>query len=146
MGFSIITFSQIYCRHTDGSSPSCWETPSLIFRVRASGVKLARGPKPEAQRADSGVGFFGMGNLASSPPARKAQLPQPGPAAKRFSYILEAPGGFSRNLLGQLWGRHGAWPPCPFPLKSTHDDNSMSVKTRQLRAGPSIIEHPPPSW
>jgi len=86
-------------------SPLCSEGLASYFRVRGDARWAeARGPK--------GVGFLGIGQSASSPPARglgeHCKLPQRGlglsPAAKRFSCILEAPDSLSWNLFGPSSG------------------------------------------
>jgi len=98
--------------------PSCRQIqPFILGGVTFyfwSAVRL-EGPKPEAQRTDRGCGF-GEGKLAPSPSARgfrkRCKLPSGvrggATAAKRFSYIPEAPEGLSRNLLRPS-------PPCPPP-------------------------------
>jgi len=45
--------------NTGGSSLSCWEGPSFLFRVKS------KGPKSEAQRADSRGVVLGEGQLAT---------------------------------------------------------------------------------
>ena len=80
-------------------------------------ISSQRPKRPIAQ-----VGFLGRGKLASSPPNRGpgelCKLLQWGlglnRAAKMFSCILQAPGGFSWNLLGPSLARGMASlpPPC----------------------------------
>ena len=48
----------------DGSSPSCWEGPSLLFWIRGEAQRA------EGQRAESGSGVLVEGHPALSPPAR----------------------------------------------------------------------------
>ena len=50
---------------TGGSSLSCWEGPSFLFRVKS------KGPKSEAQRADSRGVVLGEGAAGHSTPASR---------------------------------------------------------------------------
>ena len=76
---------------------------------------MPEGPKPEAQRSESGLGPLERGKPAPSPSAvglgECCKLPQP-PAAKRFSCIPEAPDGLSWNFLRVSSG--GMAPLAPF--------------------------------
>ena len=78
------------------------------------------GPQGEAQRAERGVEFWGGRGLP--PPHQLKGLSSPngfrggGPAAERFSCILEAPDSLSWNLLGAKLGGRGPLG----PLKSTY--------------------------
>ena len=92
-----------------GSSPLYWEGPSFL----GSGAR-PEGPKSEAQRAESKVGFLGqLGDLeiestVSSPSRVRGGVP----AAKMFSCILEAQHGLSRNLSESKFGGPWLhWPP-----------------------------------
>jgi len=88
---------------TGACSPSCWEGPSLLFRVRGEAQWAeARGPNGR----ERGWGSWGWG---SQPPPHQPHQPEGlwgrckllrrGPAAKRFSFILEASDSLSWNSL-----------------------------------------------
>ena len=66
---------------------------------------MGRSPRPKGPRA--GWSYWGWGSQLLNGSA---------PAAKRFSFILEALDGLSWNLLGPSSGK--AWPPWPSPLNS----------------------------
>jgi len=100
-----------------GSSPSCWEKPCLLFRVRGEGRRVkARGPKGRQR----GWGLLGKGAASLLPTSwevwgiavsSSSGVGGGAPAAKRFSCILEEPDSLSWNLLGAKFGGHGPLPP-----------------------------------
>ena len=78
-----------------------------------------RGPRPEAQRAESGVEFWvgaasplpiSLGVLGSDVSSPSGVLCV-APAARRFPCILEAPDSLSTNLLGAKFGGDGSLAP-----------------------------------
>jgi len=72
------------------------------------------GPKPEAQKAESGGGVLGgvWGSAVSSPSA----VGDGAPAARRFSCISEVPNCLSWNLLGSKFGRGEGTAPLNPPM------------------------------
>jgi len=129
----------LHCLHTLRCSGSYHRRIKSIMlgaanpSISAQGV-MPEGPKPEAQRVQSGVGSLGWG-AARSPPATGlrecCKLPQwgPAPAAKRVSCTPEAPDGLSWNSLGPSSGG-GCMPPRPLPKSACgrHAVNSSAYQ------------------
>jgi len=111
-----------------GSSPPCWGGARPPISGQGRGP-MGRSPRPKWPRAE--VGSWGGDSQPPRPPAKGAgercKLLQwvCGGAAirKTFSYILETPYIFSRNLLG---AKLGGMPPCP-PFKSAYVDSAVGA-------------------
>jgi len=121
-----------------GSSPFCLEGTSFLFRFRVR----PEGPKPEARRAESGLGFGAgeasslphqledLGSAASSPSGVRGRAL----AAKRSYCIPEVPDGLleldEANFEG---GGHGPLK-CPMLKHTILAENLRSCESHKSRA------------
>jgi len=112
--YRLTVVHECHCRFragVGGPSPSCWEGLRLLFLEFGSGARHA-GPKPEAQSAESGVRFLGVGSHLEGL-WKRCKLPSGargrGPAAICFLCSR----GARRPLIKLVGAKLGAWPTCP---------------------------------